>query len=61
MVLGLLLRGARVQRVVRVSSRGSWVQRGLHGEVPGLWNVLEVLLELVLGLERWKSRLRGFW
>lgn len=36
MVLGLLLRGARVQRVVRVSSRGSWVQRGLHGEVPGL-------------------------
>ena len=26
-----------------------------------LWKVLEVLLELFLGLERWKSWLRGFW
>lgn len=58
--LGLLLRGTRVQRVLRVSSRGSWVQRGSDGESL-VWKVLEVLLELVLGLERWKSWLRGFW
>ena len=36
MVLGHLLRGASIQRVVRVSFRGSWVQRGPRGEVPGL-------------------------
>lgn len=26
-----------------------------------VWKLLEVLLELFLGLERWKSWLRGFW
>lgn len=58
--LGLLLRVTRVQRVVRVSSRGSGVQRGSYGESL-VWKVLEVLLELVLGLERWKSWLTSFW
>lgn len=30
-------------------------------EMSLVWKVLEVLLELVLGLQRWKSWLRGFW
>lgn len=45
-----MLRGVRVQRVVRVSTRGSKVERGSCGESLA-WKAVGVLLESVLGLE----------